>query len=353
MAFLATTEHGTVDDTAADFNGGFLHVGPGVEGCTRVALACAEEVAGDRMLPYLTQGTRHTQSTTFHGDGSAIGTQHVGSLAATIHAGEDVASGDAHLCLAFHDTGVGIPVGFILVRGRVIGHVGDRAGTTAEHVAEPGLAVGRRSAFFLDQHRVVGIVSRDGLARNGICISLTVIPVVTFKQGVCRSDILDITCEVRERVDELVALAAINIPVFFIVVLFVVADADLAAFDGDRSVAQQVAVHTTAINGAFHQGFADDRGAIHLLADGDRGAAYGSHKVKKRDVGMALGTVTIDRGEAGGIGCPAFAAAENMAYVAVMFRSKVSCTIGDFIAHPLCFSTDDAAVDGDFGQAGG
>ena len=126
VTVFTATEDGAVDDAACHIHIGVDNVGLGVEDSARVALACAEEVAGDGVTGDLFEITRHTQGTTIHLDsGIAIHQRvvaipilevlaHAGDFVTAIHRGKDVTTGDFDRGVASYTTRRRVPNGLVL-----------------------------------------------------------------------------------------------------------------------------------------------------------------------------------------------------------------------------------------------
>ena len=116
MLGVAVYAHGLGSDV--DF--GIFDIGPSVEHDTLVALACAKEVTGDRVLLNVLKRTRHADGATRHIDGACA--HHVGLLVAAIDVGEDMATGDVDHGIAPHTPCRAAPnrLGIIFVPERII-----------------------------------------------------------------------------------------------------------------------------------------------------------------------------------------------------------------------------------------
>ena len=231
-----------------------MHISPGVEVGARVALASAEDVAGDGVQVNLGQGARHAEGAATHGDGGlaarfifdAIGIvemAHVGGFAAAINVGEDMATLDNHRGVAIHFARLTIPNsgigGVIMISYNV--RIVTRA--AAKHVAEPSLAVGRNGVL-TQKHRVERLVKGNFVICSAV-IGFTIVPADTFGQSVIRSHIVEIGMLRREigiRVEELVGAIVQRI------LVIVMASTYLSAFDGHLGIVQHVAVHGAAIH---------------------------------------------------------------------------------------------------------
>ena len=135
MAVLAAAEDRAVDAAAGDVNLHVLYIRALVVEHTLVALAGAEEVAGQGVINDLFQRARHAHRAVGHRDvGSAV---HIGGLAAAVDVGQDVATLDGHVGIAFHPSGSHDISALMLIRVK-IGHA---ARAAAEHVAVVRMAV--------------------------------------------------------------------------------------------------------------------------------------------------------------------------------------------------------------------
>ena len=121
VAVLATAKRRTEDERiVADVDFGIFDIGPSVEHDTLVALACAKEVTGDRVVSDVLKRTRHSDGATRHIDGASA--HHVGLLVAAIDVGEDMATGDVDHGIAPHTPCRAAPnrLGIIFVPERII-----------------------------------------------------------------------------------------------------------------------------------------------------------------------------------------------------------------------------------------
>ena len=214
MAVLAAAEDGAEEEgRAANVDFGFAHVGPSVEQGARVALAAAEEVAGDGVRRNRVQGARHAKGAARHGDGGPAA--HVGHLVAAIDGGENVTACDFHRGVAIHLTCRAPP--YVRSDGIV-------ARAAAEHVAEKRVAV--RAGF------LISIFINKGVERKARC---PITPVVALME----------TCDIVSSEGAVLDFSYHRIPLVFSIrfvpvvgaVLFVIARTNLSVTDFHLGVA--------------------------------------------------------------------------------------------------------------------
>ena len=100
VTILTTAEYRTIDSTAFNINNSIIHICFLVEVNTLVTLTGTKEVTGNRVILYLLRCTRHTERAARHGDFCC--TQHIGGLTTTIDVGQNVATADLHVGVAFN-----------------------------------------------------------------------------------------------------------------------------------------------------------------------------------------------------------------------------------------------------------
>ena len=167
MTILRTTVNRTVDDATRDLHLYTACIGVVIEVRAVVTLSCAKEVAGYGVRDNLFQGARHTNRTASHLHDRF--TLDVGNLIAAIDVCQDMATGDAHLGIAFYPTGRTNP---FVARSILEGQI---TGAATEHTSNPRLTVGRiRSAgrtqimiisigFIIIVIRVIGQINPVGV----------------------------------------------------------------------------------------------------------------------------------------------------------------------------------------------
>ena len=183
MTVLAAAEDGAEDDgVAAHGDVGVGHVGEHVERGTLVTLAGSEEVAGHGVIQDALHRARHAEGAAGHRDMAVA--LHVGILAATVDAGEDVSSGDVDIGVFTHTALEAIEIAEDGVAAVVVLPHRDTIGivtrSAAEHIAEEGVAVAWVVGAGVTRNAIIGHVFIDiGVVRQ-VPVGVGVVPALAL-----------------------------------------------------------------------------------------------------------------------------------------------------------------------------
>ena len=108
MTILTTAKGRTVNPSSSDVDFNVLNIGLLVEHHTWVTLTGTEQIASNGVSSNLSQGTRHTDSTTCHVDSTL--TIHIRQLVTSIYIGQDMTALDFHQGITTDFTCLPVPL---------------------------------------------------------------------------------------------------------------------------------------------------------------------------------------------------------------------------------------------------